>query len=353
MASVPTYSPPSIAASDALGIFQADVIIRSAFIYALRDILANDWLMDYAFASLNRDALTVRDYGAQEIASAKKWLQNIDVDDLVVMDTYNGDLRFPRITIKLESSSEEENTLGDIHYAAQEQMATPWPNLVDPFTPTNYDPVNGILTVPDAVTNILELSTNMVVVTKAGVVYAVTDVTADNVLVLSPGIADDFSNCTIRSVIPGMIRHMESAAFHETYIIGCHVHGESVYLSYLHSLVVFILLRYRQSLFEGRGFEASHFTSTDFAKSEQFEPENVYSRYISLTGIVRQYWPKQIVPSITSTIFVPSINPAGHVPLDGNNSYTGLLKDESWIGELDALNVVFPGGSGTGQSEDQ
>jgi hypothetical protein len=353
MASAPHYIAPTIAPSDALGIFQADVIIRSAIIAGIRDVLANDWLIDYVFSSLNRDGLTVNDYGQNEIDNAKKWLKNIDIDDVVVMDTYNGDIRFPRITIKLESSTEEENTLGDVHYVALEQMADPWPDLVLPFTPTSYSPVTGTMVVPSSIPNLLELSTSMVLVTRAGVPYAVTDVTADDTLVLTAGVNDDFSNCTIRSVIPGMIRHMESAAFHETYVIGCHVHGESVYLTFLHSLLCFVLLRYRQTLFEGRGFEASHFSSTDFAKSEQFEPENVYSRYISLTGIVRQYWPKQIVPSITSTIFVPSIYPAGNVPLDPANSYTGQLKDESWIGDQDALNIVFPTGSSTGQSEDQ
>jgi hypothetical protein len=98
----------------------------------------------------------------------------------------------------------------------------------------------------------------------------------------------------IKSANPAYITELESAVFRETYAIGCHVDSEPVHLTYLHSIVVFILKRYNQSLLEARGFERMTLNSADFRRDDESLPEFLYSRYCQVSGAVRQSWPKSV-----------------------------------------------------------
>jgi hypothetical protein len=90
-------------------------------------------------------------------------------------------------------------------------------------------------------------------------------------------------------------------AFRETYRIGVHVHGEPMVLTWLYSIVKFALLRYKQALLEARGFERSSITWAPFAKNEAFGRENYWTRFCSITGYVRDYWPKALNESVLSS----------------------------------------------------
>lgn len=58
--------------TEALGIHQSDVIIRTAIVAALADLRANPWLLDYVFASLPKDEMTMKDYGEKSVEKAKE-----------------------------------------------------------------------------------------------------------------------------------------------------------------------------------------------------------------------------------------------------------------------------------------
>jgi hypothetical protein len=59
--------------------------------------------------------------------------------------------------------------------------------------------------------------------------------------------------------------------------------------------VLYTILRYRESLLEGRQFTQSSVSSSDLVQNPNFEGpggENVFSRYITLTGQVENSWLK-------------------------------------------------------------
>jgi hypothetical protein len=95
---------------------------------------------------------------------------------------------------------------------------------------------------------------------------------------------------------------LESTMYRESYIIGCYVDSEPIHLVYLHSILVFLLLRYKQVLLEARGFERTTLSSSDFRRDEELLPEMYYSRYTTITGTVRQYWPKIIARKIDAVV---------------------------------------------------
>ena len=325
-------SMPGVAV-EALGIHPSDVIIRTAIVAALADIRANPWLLDYVFAALPRDEQTYKDYGEKSVARAKEWFLKTDIPVSMVPRIDEG--RWPRITISLADSQEVENTLGDVHSTPIEYIQNgTWAALTSPFTPMYYTPATGKIKLP-AVGGLV-VGPGMYIIDHNGNEHEILVVESDSVVYIAENTMADFRGCVIKGVKPTIAVHLESAAFKETYNIGVHVGQEPVYLTWLHSIVSFALLRYRKSLLEGRGFERTSFNSSDFRREETFESELVFSRYITITGYVRNYWPSHVVPTINTTYQPIKVNPADQLPTGPNDVNAA---DALWVGENDVLNT--------------
>lgn len=323
--------PPELT-TEALGIHQSDVIIRTAVVAAIADMRANPWLLDYVFASLAQDAQTLKDYGEKEIQRAKDWFLKTNIR--VVMVPVVDEAKVPVITIKLLSSDESEVTLGDVHYDPTETNLTPWPALAGPFNITKYNAATGIMVLPTEVTDNIIVAPGMVLVDTVGNPHSILEVFDDGSLTIEQGTVADFSKTLLKGAQPNSVTQLESAWYRESYQIGCHVSGEPVYLTWLHSIIVFILLRYKQALLEARGFERSVVNSSDFDRNESEFPDSefVYSRYITITGNVRQYWPKSINPAVTAVVTQPiRVIDAKNLPPDTDPN------TQIWVGDEDTL----------------
>jgi len=280
------------------GIFQSDVIIRSAIIAALNDLRTKPWLLNYVFAALPRDKLTAQDYGAKEIARATEWFVNTKIP--VHLDVNLKDEMFPCITISLSSSqeSESESTLGDTHYHPRVPNNGQWPILAGPFTPTSYDPTSGLITLDASQVQNFVIVPGHIVIDAQGGQHPVLDVDDNNDIYIEENCTANLNGFVIKGQKPYLITHVESARYRETYAIGCHVTGEPVHLTYLHSIVVFCLLRYKESLLEARGFERSTLNSQMLRLDSDTLPQVIFSRYLTISGMVSQYWPKIIAPTV-------------------------------------------------------
>lgn len=324
--------PPTV--TEALGIHQSDIIIRSAIIAAIADMRAQPWLLDYVFASLPRDELTMKDYGENEVDQAKKWFLKTDIP--VFMNYRVDEAKFPCISIALMESVEAENTLGDVHYEPSEDTEAAWPVLAGPFNPLTYSAGTGIMKVPDAVGDALVIAPGMIVLDKIGREFEILDVLDKTTFTIKTGVVADFANAVIKSSKPVLITSLESLSFRETYNIGCHVQSEPVHLTFLHSIVSFILLRYKEALLEARGFERSVISSAQFERQQATEMELGFSRNISITGYVRNYWPKAVKPRLLSSSTLPSFEKPNETTTEtaGNDD-----KDPSWLVEVDGIGV--------------
>lgn len=280
------------------GIHQSDIIVRTAIIEAIADVRRNPWLLNYVFASLRQDALTRSVYGEREIDAAKRWFMRTNLP--VFMVTRQDGPQLPGISIELQESVELEQTLGDVNYDSSEPVEAEWPVLAGPFTPVQYDGGTGTIVLPKSVTDELVVVPGMLVVDAVGGQHPVISVGEAGEVVIASGSSANFSGATIQAVGPRLIAALESVSCRETYVIGCHVQGEPRLLTYLHSIVVFVLWRYKQSLLEARGFERSTLSSTQFQRNHDFEVELAYSRFVSLTGYVRQFWPKIVTDRLTT-----------------------------------------------------
>lgn len=281
------------------GIFQGDVIVQTAIQEGLDDLRRNPWLVDYLFASLTQDPLTVKRYGKAQVDEARRWISSVEVP--VFTNTVQA-AQLPAVTIAMVESAEVESeaTLADVHHDPTEPLDQDVP-LAGPFSPRSWDPASGLMVLPDAVVDHLYLSAGMAVADSVGARHEVLEVLGDaTVRLRSDGSALDFSAASVRPRRPAFAVHLESSSFRESYTLGCHAGAPPLYLLFLHSAVVFVLLRYKQSLLEARGFERTTISSSDFARNQSFENEVGYSRYVTLSGRVRQHWPKDVSRTLQS-----------------------------------------------------
>jgi hypothetical protein len=307
------------------GIFQSDVVLRTALLTAIKDVRENPWLLDYAFMGLKQDTLTAFDYGEKQVMEAKRWFMKTDIP--VFHSLMTEPPKLPSITITMVNSQETDVTLGDVHHDPHEDLNDD-PPVIGPFVPKSYDWVTGVLTLPDNIFESTIVVPGMRIADTGGVnIYTITEVD-EAAVTLTPGIQADFSKATIHYRMPVFRVQLESVVEKEDYLIGVHVDDPSK-LVILYSVVKMILYRYKQSLLEARGLEKTTFSSTDFSKLQVMDPESGFSRYISLTGYVRQYWPKNIVQTIQSTNVGIKVIGGEHLPPDTDPA------SAAWVGEDD------------------
>lgn len=299
------------------------------------DVRANPWVLDYIFASLLEDDLTKKVYGKKSVETMKRWIAKTDIP--VFVNTRLDSARIPCVTINLIESQETDNTHGDVHHDPTMEDSSSWPALTRPFNPIKWTSSTGELVLPPEINEQTYVFPEMNVQDRNGQLHSILEVYEDDeqrtVAVLAEGTIADFTGSVLKSKSAPTLIHLESAMFRETYLIGCHVNGESFQLTALHSFVTFVLLRYREAYLEARGFEVSSFSSTDFSKNQAFDPEQVWSRYLSLTGKVRNVWPKARVGRVQGVDMALRITDADLLPPDTDPN------DALWIGDQDALTV--------------
>jgi hypothetical protein len=269
--------------------------------------------LDYCFASLLWDPLTNPDARLKQIETAKEWFLTHQFP--VVSYPKLDQMQFPCITVATQESAENGNTLGDIHETPEIAGDSPTPLVIGPFSAKGYDLVTGTITLPDSLTPIY-VSTRMEVVDKTGKVFGIIksgDGLTVNIPVKSLG---DFSKMILRNITPNSITDVESAFFSETFSVGCHTQGDPVFTIYLTSILMFILLRYRETYLEARGFERSTLKVGSLIPLENLVEgkENVFSRYITLNGFVQHVWPKYTWPVVSSMVTSVVVDSADTTP---------------------------------------
>jgi hypothetical protein len=317
-----------------VGIHQSDIVIRSAIEAALADLRANHWLLDYVFASLPQDTLTWKEYGEKDLQEAKKWFMTTNVP-VSVLPRMN-ESKWPQITIELMESSEvvPESTMGDVNYDPNEYNDRTWPALTPQFTPVSYVPSTGVIKLAGECE--AWLGPGMYLVDRQGQAHEIIEVIDQSQFKIDPSTVADFRGCVIKGHRPAWNVSVESSSFKETYRIGVHVQNEPAHLTWLHAIVQFALLRYKQVLMEGRGFERSTISSPQIGVDQRFEAENIFTRFITISGYVRQFWPKTVAPVIDGVEL-------DQLQVSGQNADVSVAKagvdplTQLWVGNLDTL----------------
>lgn len=287
--------------------FNGDLIIKLAIQQGLEDIRQNPWLIDDVMGQFSDEPALRAVYGDKEIQRCKEWFLNNKID--VYLRYRNDKDQLPCVTIGLGSSSEIESmaTLADQTTETEEltgsAIGKPIGYLVKPFTPTEYDPSTGFVGTPKSV-KLRIVQPGMVLVDPAtGNGYRILDKNSDGVII-EQGLDISASKLGIVPQFQTFKARREARYFQENYSIGCHVHGDPAALLWLHAIVLYSLLRYNEVLLEGRCFQQVSFSNTDLMPNNDYgvpNGENVFSRYINMSGQARYAWlktPRRTIESI-------------------------------------------------------
>jgi hypothetical protein len=287
-------------------IFSGDVIIKQAIELGLEDIRQNIWILDDIMGQFTQDARLAKVYGSKEISACREWFLNnrIEINLRYRLDKD----QFPCITIGLGSSSEIEDMkhMADLSTEVEElmpnQIGKTIPYIIKPFVPKSYDSNTGLMAVDSKTSLRKAVAGQLLVDPTTGNAYPISNITAEGIFIAA-GTELTANKFAIIPKYQSYKVRREHSFFQESYSIGCHVNGEPTQLLWLHAIVIYSLLRYKESLLEGRGFTQASFQSTDMAPNNAFGPmgaDNIYSRYINMSGQVENSWIKTPARTIES-----------------------------------------------------
>lgn len=311
-------------------IFQSDVIIREIILLGINDIRNNIWLLDYLLDDFTTISWLQQKYGEKQIKSAKEWFLNNNID--VYMQFRKDTERMPCVTITLGSSNEkvEMKHMADASTETitlmPNQIGRPIPFVIKPFIPTSYDVSAGQIGVPDSV-DLSSIGIGMILVNPAnGQGTQIIGFEGQSILI-QPGLENlDASKLAIVPQYQFYTARLEHSFFQETYQIGCHA-PDPQSLLWLHAIVLYSLLRYREGLLEANGFTESVINSSDMFINEYFSgmsgQDEILTRNITLTGQVENKWVKSPWRTIENTQ-IKAQNQAAIGPTNVNGVVAGI-----------------------------
>jgi hypothetical protein len=302
-----------------MAIGQGDVFFRRIIDLVMEDIRKNPWLVDDILSDFITDPMLSTIYGQKEIENAKKWLKD---NEISVFLPHRMDMeKLPCFTISIGSNSEDRAlaTMGDltpfIETYEPSQVGKAIQYIIPPFSYTSYTQATGTFIVPSTV-DLTVIQPGMVVVDPSiGVGYVVTEKVVNGFKIAENTVV----TATQIGILPQyriFKARRERATFQERITIGCHVHGDPNSLLWLYSFMMYGLLRYREGVLESRNFQISNLETSDMIRNPHFEGmgENVYSRFITISGQVENTWvkaPKRVIEAININNFEQDIDGIG------------------------------------------
>jgi hypothetical protein len=282
---------------------QTDLLIKSMVELILKDMRDNLYLLDDVFADLLQDPY-LKDIYAKDVENAKQWLKNTDIKVLLALRSDTQE--FPCISIALGSDAEDESksTLSDQTVDTRDfepsEINKPIGYVVKPFTPASYDQELGLIECGDA--DISGVAEGMLVIDPdTGVGHEVFGFSGTNGILIAAGTELNSSKLGILPKNRKWRANVEASFFRQTYEIGCHVADDPATLIWLHSIILYGMLRHRE-MFTSRCFALSSVQSSGISRNSAFQPgaENAFSRFITLSASTQHTWlktPKRFLES--------------------------------------------------------
>ena len=285
-------------------IYQGDLRIKAALTIGLEDISKNLWLIDDILGDTVSNEYMRRFYGSQ-IESCKQWIQNNRIN--ILMSERDDKVEFPAITIELGSIDEkmELRHMGDLSVESVKLLPNtinkPIPYVLKPI-PGSYNQTTGVFTFGSDV-DLNNVSPKMVLVNPAtGTGYIIQSITVLNQVNLLPELSLPVGQYGIIPEYQYYESRIGHAFMQENYTITAHAMDQQTTL-WLHTIVMYLLLRYRQVLLESQGGAESIIKSTKLYPNADYSDAGqvIWSRQINLSLQTEARWiaqPHRIIENV-------------------------------------------------------
>lgn len=287
-----------------MSLFFGDLRIKAAVELGLEDIQKNPWLLqDILGDTLSNPYLRER-YGSQ-IESCTQWLANNRIN--IFLSNRDDKMEHPSVVIQLGTSNEKADMkhMGDLSVEKVRLMPNninkPIAYVIKPVSGT-YTPSTGAFAFSSPV-ELIHVNAGMILVDPAtGNGYVIQSIGLNNSVNL-------LTNLNLNAAKYGVVpeyQFYETRIGHtfmqEPYKITCNAMDQQTLL-WLHAIITYSLLRYRQALLEKDGYAESLISSSPMYPNADYSDAGqvVWSRDIEITGQVENRWyiqPHRIVENI-------------------------------------------------------
>lgn len=274
-----------------MGIILTDYVVESVIRDGLKDLRDRPALIDDLFSTLLDPHLVV-DYGEQVLNQIKEYVIG---NKIYVVQSYNlTGAKFPCYSINLDQCVESDKEAFFQDYGSSSTTPITPAIVVNAFAANSYDPVTGVVSVPD----IVDLSTvtplNFLVDgigTNYQIVGGVSNVTGSKQFNIGKGLGtppDLSGTVEIWSSVSVQIQETGIVPFRERLMIGVYAQNDPNVCKWMYYLLMYFLHQRKASL-EARDVQLSSITASDFSRMEDL-PEHIYARYVSLNCLTYFEW---------------------------------------------------------------
>lgn len=291
-----------------MGIFQLDLTVKTAIELGIEDIRKNPWLISHMLGDCLDNPYLKDKYGQKQIDACREWFLNNNIE--IKMRGINDKDKMPLIAITPGPAPEKSEMK---HMADQstetlvlmpQEIGKPIPYIVKPFVPVGYDMSTGIVEVDDTIKGISGIAAGMILVDPdKGQGFVIQDFD-DQGIHIEPGIQLDATQLAVVPQYQFYKARVEHSFFQESCDIACYSHGDPQVAMWLHSIALYSILRYRESLLEAQGFAESSVSNSPLIENPNYsgpDGENSYVRSIQLSGQTEYTWiksPRRVIETV-------------------------------------------------------
>lgn len=308
-------------------IFQTDVFLKTLLEESVDDIKQNMWLLDHILWDFTHNQFLKQKYGQKQIDAAKEWFvkNGINVFHQYVKDKE----KFPAVVITLGTSQEvqELRTMGDVDTETiglmPMEVSQKIPYVIPPFIPVGFNASTGIVEVPENV-DIAVVSPGMVLLNPANGNGTPVLSIGEHTILVQPNLELDASQLGVVPQYRYFQTRLGRSFFQETWNITCATNDPQTLL-WLHAIIIFSLLRYREFMEHNGILEITNLASTDIFNSSFSDAggEELYCRQITISNKVQQSWPRGLHKKVESTL-IRDTNPQAATPSDPSGYVGGI-----------------------------
>lgn len=278
-----------------------ELILESVVRDGLENVRRDETIIEDVFGNLTR-AFASSKYGNAEIEKIKEAISSKEVSVVHSLAQVNSGLQQDgnSMMISFNLGEEAEDTqkagIGDAFSFVDRPFTKPSKiasvTKVGPFTPTAYNPVTGLVNVPDAV-NLANVHVNLLYVDIAGTEHiirgGINNTTGSKTfMVAKQSDVNITGDGEIKSQITYDRYQTKSNIDNTTILLGVHS-KEPLLTKYLYVLVKYFLLSRKKDLIS-RDFQLSTYRGSDFQKNEKYIGDHVYSRWLTISGMIQHDW---------------------------------------------------------------
>lgn len=277
------------------GFIIPELIIESLIRDGIQNIRNDKTIIDSIFAQLTR-AYNNQKYGSAEIAKIKAF---VDKEIPVLFSYHQVDTKDMAFTIMVGTDTEDRKRAHlDDHYEQVEEQIVDEDELealhrVDNLVVTSYDPNTGKVIVDDA-TDLSPVYKGMIYVdsdeTEHDITGGINNTVGDKSFFIAKNSDVDFSDNTgfIKSSLNYKAYQIRGLTGEEQLVLGVHS-KDALTTKYLYILLKYFLLSRKHDMIK-RGLYLASYSGSDFHLDKEFIGDQVYTRFLTLTGKIDDTW---------------------------------------------------------------